>query len=204
MNHLLPLVCFITPEEGNLVEQAVNALKGGARMIQLRRKHASGHELYSWAVTLQQLCREFDAIFIVNDRVDIAMAMNADGVHIGQEDLPLEKARKLLPSPVLIGCSASTIAEALKAEREGADYVGFGHIFETISKKKEHSPCGTELLRKVTSRLKLPVIAIGGISAMNARDVMDSGAAGIAVISAISSAENPELAAKKLTACIRI
>jgi thiamine-phosphate pyrophosphorylase len=197
------LLCVITDERSNPVELARMALEGGAGMIQLRRKTNSGRELYEWAVRIQELCRERQALFIVNDRVDIAMAMHADGVHLGQQDLPASAARDLLGSDAIIGISVSSANEAAKASEEGASYIGVGHIFPTFSKDKPSEPLGTAAIRSIAKAAQLPVIAIGGIDQDNAAEVIRAGASGIAVISAVSDSDAPEAAARELVRRIR-
>jgi thiamine-phosphate pyrophosphorylase len=167
-------------------------------MIQLRRKMASGRELFAWAVRIQELCRQHEALFIVNDRVDIALAMNADGVHLGLDDLPARAARSLLGPDAIIGVSVSNTAEASQATLDGADYIGAGHIFPTFSKEKSTPPLGVAVIESIRKAAGLPLVAIGGISLQNAAEVMNSGASGIAVISAVSGADNPVMATKAL------
>lgn len=193
-----PFLCVITDEAFCPVTLAEEALKGGAAMIQLRHKTASGSQLFSWAVEILKRCRQYNALCIVNDRVDIAMASEADGVHLGQDDLPAAAARKLLGKSRIIGVSASTAEEALQAEKEGADYIGFGHIYPTISKQKEHAPLGPENLQKTVNSISLPVIAIGGINVENAPLLISCGASGVAVISAVSRAKEPSRAANEI------
>ncbi|ACF46044.1 MAG: thiamine phosphate synthase [Prosthecochloris sp.] len=196
------LLCFITTQQDNPEIVAEEALKGGTGMIQLRHKNASGHDLFTWALSIGKMCRRYGALFIVNDRLDIALAAGADGVHLGQNDLPIDVARKLLPSPAIIGCSVSSVHEALDAQQKGADYIGLGHIFPTGSKQKENAPLGPEYIRTVKQSVDIPLIAIGGIGLDNAREVMSNGADGLAVISAISSAVNPAEAARELAIII--
>jgi thiamine-phosphate pyrophosphorylase len=191
-------LCVITDDLLCPVELARMALEGGARMVQLRRKHASGRELFEWAVRIQELCGRYEAAFIVNDRVDIARAMQADGVHLGQQDLPVAAARSILGPHALIGVSVSGIDEARRAMADGAGYIGLGHIFPTCSKDKSSPPLGTGVIRDVRRAVDLPVVAIGGIGPENVSMVMDAGASGIAVISAVAGAENPSAATKEL------
>ena len=172
-------------------------------MIQLRHKSASGEQLYRWATAIQVLCRAHNALFVVNDRVDIALAADADGVHLGQGDLPAKEARKLLGPKKIMGISVSTPEEAMRAEKEGADYVGFGHIFETSSKEKHSRPLGPEAIAAVKAAVGIPVVAIGGINRENAALTIASGASGIAVIAAISRAAEPENAARELVNIIQ-
>ena len=171
-------------------------------MIQLRHKQASGSQLFLWAVEIRKLCQKHQAICIINDRVDIAMASQADGVHLGQQDMPIDAARKLLGKHRIIGVSASSVKEAVQAEKDGADYIGFGHIFPTSSKEKDYSPLGAETLRQAAALLSLPIVAIGGISLENAALLISSGASAVAVISAVSRAPDPTFAAHKLLCAI--
>ncbi|AAM72408.1 MAG TPA: thiamine phosphate synthase [Chlorobaculum sp.] len=197
------VLCVITDEHSNPVELARMALQGGAGMVQLRRKTASGQELYEWAIRIQALCSEQQALFIVNDRVDIAMAVHADGVHLGQQDLPASAARALLAPDAIIGVSVSNATEAIKAAEEGASYIGVGHIFPTFSKDKPSEPLGTASIRPIGRAAQLPVIAIGGIGHDNAAEVIRAGASGIAVISAVSDSDDPETATRELVRRIR-
>ncbi len=193
-----PFLCVITDEALCPVTLAEQALKGGAAMIQLRHKTASGSQLLVWAVEIQKLCQQYQALCIINDRVDIALASKADGVHLGQQDLPARAARKLLGETAIIGVTASSLKEALQAEQDGADYIGFGHIYPTHSKLKESSPLGLDILQKTAVLVSLPILAIGGINQENAASVISSGASGIAVISAVSRANDPARAAREL------
>ena len=197
-----PFLCVITDEALCPLSLAEKALKGGATMIQLRHKNASGNQLYLWAVAISKLCHEHHALCIINDRVDIAMASKADGVHLGQQDMPIAAARKLLGQHRIIGISASSTAEAMQAEKDGADYIGFGHIFPTSSKEKDYSPLGPETLRQTTTLLSVPIVAIGGINHENAASLISCGASGVAVISAISRAPDQALAAHPLLCSI--
>jgi thiamine-phosphate pyrophosphorylase len=191
-------LCVITDERRHPVELAAMALEGGAGMVQLRRKNASGRELYEWAIRIQALCRSHDALFIVNDRIDIAGAMQADGVHLGQQDLPAAAARRILGPDAVIGVSASCVSEALQAREDGASYVGLGHIFPTGSKEKPLPPIGTAVIGEVAKAAGLPVVAIGGIGLEQVPKVMAAGASGIAVISAVTAAEDPAAVTREL------
>ncbi|MDR2180161.1 MAG: thiamine phosphate synthase [Synergistaceae bacterium] len=173
----------------SLEEQVRLALQGGATAIQLRDKSAEGKELLETAKRLANLCRQRDlckrrgALFIVNDRLDVALLSGADGVHLGQSDLPVEEARRLAPRPFIVGASAHTVGEAEKAEKDGADYLGVGAVFETRSKDNA-KVLGPEGLRRLTAAVRLPVVAIGGISLENLPEVMETGVTGVSVISA--------------------
>ncbi len=193
------ILCCITADSLCPVSQAEKALNGGASMIQLRNKSGSGADLYSWAKRIKELCRAHDATCIINDRLDIALAVEADGVHLGQNDLPAEAARKLLGSKRILGVSVSSADEAKKAVASGADYLGLGHIFPTGSKHKSSEPIGLERIVEVTKTISIPVIAIGGITDDNVCDVLHAGASGIAVISAVANAPDPENAAGSLS-----
>ena len=198
-----PFLCVITDEAFCPVTLAEQALRGGAAMIQLRHKTASGAQLFAWAVAIRNLCSEYHALCIINDRLDIAMASQADGVHLGQNDVPVEAARKVLGKNSIIGVSASSAAEAVRAEKAGADYIGFGHIYPTTSKQKDFSPLGTKPLQESAALVSLPIIAIGGINVLNAASLISSGASGVAVIAAVSRAVEPSRAASEILCAIK-
>lgn len=180
------------------------ALAGGADALQLRDKEAGGGELFRLAVEMRELVEESGTgcLFLVNDRVDVALASRADGVHLGQEDLPAGAARKLLgPGPVL-GISAETVEQAVRAVEEGADYLGVGPVFSTPSKPDAGEPIGLEGLRSVRRAVDLPLVAVGGINEENLETVLEAGADGIAVISAVASARDMESAVRRLRRAI--
>jgi len=174
------------------------AIRGGADTIQLREKHMKTQQLLAITQEISQWCKEAKVRFIVNDRVDIAFLCDADGIHLGQDDLPISSARKILGSQKTIGGTAATLEQALEVERQGADYVGFGHVFPTSSKVKTGSPKGVSELKRVCQALKIPVVAIGGIHLGNIKSVMEAGPGGIAVCGAVCRADNPEIATKTL------
>jgi len=180
-------LCFITGRKEScltLKEIATIVLSSGIRCIQYREKDKSRRDLYREALILRKLTTEFGAIFVVNDHADIALAVNADGVHLGQSDLPLKEARKILGKGKIIGASTHSIEEAIEAEAGGADYIGFGPIFHTET-KDAGKPRGIAALRKIKKLIKIPLIAIGGINIENLRSVIDSGADAVAVSSGI-------------------
>lgn len=197
-----PFLCVITDEALCPVTLAEEALKGGAAMIQLRHKAASGSQLFIWAVEIRKRCQQYLALCMINDRVDIALASKADGVHLGQQDMPARAARKLLGELGIIGVTASSPEEALQAQQDGANYIGFGHIYPTRSKLKDSSPLGLDILQKTATLVSLPILAIGGINHENAASVIAHGASGIAVISAVSRAHDPSMAAGELVRAI--
>jgi thiamine-phosphate pyrophosphorylase len=174
------------------------AIKGGADTIQFRQKSGSTREMIKLASEMKTLCADNEVAFIVNDRVDIAIAAEADGIHLGQDDFPIPLARRLLGEDVIIGGSAATMEEAQACFSEGADYVGFGPVYPTTSKEDAGPVSGAELLKKVVQSISLPIIAIGGVSVENVHEVMKAGAHGIAVISAVCCQEDPEQATRAL------
>ncbi len=179
-------------------ELAKLAITGGADTIQFRQKEGSTREMLEIARQMKALCTDSGVTFIVNDRVDIAIAAEADGVHLGQDDFPIPMARKLLGKGRIIGGSAATIKDAEKCFLEGADYVGFGPVFRTTSKDDAGPVSGIETLEQVVGAISLPIIAIGGVSSDNVHEVMGVGAYGIAVISAICCQEDPREASRAL------
>jgi thiamine-phosphate pyrophosphorylase len=167
------------------VEIARRVAEGGADVIQLRDKARTGKDMLSVAVQIRQITRSSGTMFIVNDRLDLALASDADGVHLGQEDLPVTFARRVSPPRFIIGTSVRTVQEALIAETEGADYLALSPIFDTATKSDAGPGKGLERLKEIKSAVSIPVIAVGGIGKGNVRQVMDAGADGVAVISAI-------------------
>ena len=178
------------------VEIARAALDGGARLIQLRDKTREKGLQLPVAEALQALCRERSALFIVNDHLDLALAAGADGVHVGQKDLPVAVVRRLAPEMV-IGCSTNDAEEARRAQAGGADYVSVGRLFPTGS-KDDTRPATTETLRSVKAAVSLPVCAIGGINETNIGDVLAAGADMAAVIAAVTAAPDVAAAARRL------
>lgn len=167
-------------------KQAERTLKGGLRLLQLREKEMSKKDLLMVALNLRDLTRRWGARLIINDHVDIALACHADGVHIGQEDLPLRYAREILGKECIIGISTHNLEEALEAESSGADYISVGPIFPTET-KRGGTPLGSKFIREVKTKVSIPVVAIGGINLTNIDEVIEAGADAIAIISAILS-----------------
>lgn len=170
-------------------ERAAEALLGGVRIIQLRAKDSPAKDALNAAMALKSLAGEFNSTFIVNDRIDIALLSGADGVHIGQDDIRINDARKLLGPDSIIGVSTHNIQEALEAESLGANYISFGPIFPTATKKDAEAPKGVELLKEITGKTKVPVVAIGGITMDNMGEVLEAGAESIAMISELFKTE---------------
>lgn len=182
------------------VEDVVGAaLAGGAPAIQLRDKAASAREVASIGRTLLTLTREAGALLFINDRVDVALAIGADGAHIGPSDLPVEAARSLAPGPFLLGTSTDEPARARALVADGADYIGCGTVFRTMSKPEAGEPIGLERLQAVVDAVDVPVVGIGGVDVEGARMIAEqTGAAGTAVIGAVMAAPDPEAATRAL------
>jgi thiamine-phosphate pyrophosphorylase len=167
-------------------------------MVQLREKDASTGEFYRIALDVRAVTRRHHIPLVINDRLDIALAVEAEGLHIGQSDLPLPAARRIAGKGMFIGLSASTVEEALRAQAEGADYLGVGAVYPTGSKADAGEAIGLEGLAEILAAVKIPVVGIGGVNAGNAAEVLKTGAAGIAVISGILSQPGIEEAARNL------
>ena len=182
------------------------ALKGGVTSFQLREKGPgalTGEELKAFALACKQLCEQYSVPFIVNDDVDLAIEIGADGIHIGQEDGDISAVRDKVGPDMLIGVSTHNVAEAIAAADAGADYIGLGPVYETQSKTDTQPVIGLETIREVASLLPgLPIVAIGGISERRAGAIIKAGASGVAVISAISGEEDPGEAASRLKGAV--
>ena len=186
---------------GSYLEVAGQAIRGGAKVIQLRDKEADKKELLSIAHGLRDLCAEQGILFIMNDYLDMALAVDADGLHVGQDDLPVSVARRLLPIDKILGCSARTVDKAVAAQSDGADYVAVGAMYPTLSKVKTEL-VGPERLRQIRQEVNLPVVAIGGINKDNVSEVTAAGADSVAVINAVLGAGDVEEAARQIVARI--
>lgn len=193
----LYLVTDRTLCRGEFIECIEAAIKGGVSVVQLREKDASSAEFYSIALELRKLTCSYGVPFIINDRADIALAVDADGLHIGQSDMPLDVARRILGSEKIIGVSASCVADALLALEGGADYLGVGAIFPTGTKSDADS-VGIDELRRIKDSVDIPVVAIGGINEINAHIPMSAGIDGISVVSAIVASPSPLDSSKRL------
>jgi thiamine-phosphate pyrophosphorylase len=194
-----PVLCLITdPAVPDLVTRVEGALSAGVNMLQLRGHTLSAAELYRLALALRPLCHHYRATFIVNDRIDVGLAIGADGFQLGARSLPLAVARQLIGEDYLLGASVHSYEEALAAKADGADFLLAGTIFASHTHLGE-PPCGTDLLQAIKEALPTcPVLAVGGITEANARQVMEAGADGIAVISTILGADNVKQAVSNL------
>ena len=173
-----------------------DAIKAGVTMVQLREKNASGKEFLEKAIKLRELTKKYNVKFIINDRVDIAMLCDADGVHVGQSDIPANKVRELIGEDKIVGVSARTVEEALIAKKNSADYLGVGAMFTTTTKLDAKS-VSIEKLKEIQEMVSLPVVAIGGLSLSNIDKLKECNVDGYAVVSAILGAENIKLECEK-------
>ena len=180
-----------------LYGQVEQALKGGVSFVQLREKNLNTEAFLQEAIQIQSLCRTYGVPFVINDNIDIALAMNADGVHVGQKDMEVSKVRAKLGPDKLIGVSAQTVEQAVKAEKEGASYLGVGAVFATDS-KLDAIEVSHETLKEICKSVKIPVVAIGGINRENVMELSESGICGVAVISAIFAQSDIEKATDDL------
>ena len=183
---------------GTLSDAVEAALRGGATMVQLREKSLTQADFLQEAKTLAALCARFQIPFLINDNLEIALACNADGVHVGQDDMDPQKARALLGPGKILGVSAHTVQQALAAEKTGADYLGVGAVFST-STKQDAASVPLETVREICQAVSIPVVAIGGISADNILSLQNSGVVGAAVVSALFAAEDIFSAAQNLS-----
>jgi thiamine-phosphate pyrophosphorylase len=197
-----PLYAVLDPDQTRArapLATVRDLLNGGARLLQLRAKELSSREFLELARQTRALMQPFGCRLIINDRLDIALACGADGVHLGQQDLPLSAARKLLPHGI-IGVSTHHLEQAREAESGGADYIGFGPVFGTTTKDTGYSPRGLEMLREIRTAIRLPIVAIGGITEGNVSDVWQAGADSAAIISDILRADDPAEKVRRILA----
>jgi thiamine-phosphate pyrophosphorylase len=172
------------------ISDVISAISCKVSVVQYRNKDAETREMYYEARRLGQLCREAGAAYLINDRVDIALSVDADGVHLGQSDMPFAAARRLLGPDKIIGLTVHNLAEALEGERLGADYLGVSPIFSTATKPDAGKPAGISLIEQIRRKVSLPLIAIGGINHSNARQVVAAGADGLCAISCVVASES--------------
>lgn len=192
---------FITDSTGRTDEEICSivekACEGGVRLVQLREKIKTGREYLETAIKVKRVTDRYNAVFIIDDRADIALACNADGVHLGRDDMPIAYARKIMGEDKIVGATAKTVEAALKAERDGADYLGTGAIYPTTTKVKTVLT-DVSTLREITNSVNIPVCAIGGLNYSNCDILKDSGISGICVVSAIMKSTDPEGEARRL------
>ncbi len=181
--------------EGELADVKA-ALAAGAKVIQYREKKAQSREMYETALLIKDLCHAADAVLIINDRIDIAMAVGADGVHIGSKDIPGRAARRIIPPGMILGISAANMEQARRAMEDGADYLGVGPVFPTATKDDADPATGTDFLNELRQITGLPIIAIGGISLENASGVIRAGADSVCAISATVATDDVEAAVR--------
>jgi len=181
----------------NLYVSIEQAIQGGVGLVQLREKNTTSREFYDIALRVKKITEKYNIPLIINDRLDIALAIDADGLHIGPDDIPITVARKLLGSDKILGASTSNLNEALEAQNQGADYLGVGAMFPTKTKEDTES-VSIKNLELIRSSIQIPVVGIGGINESNAKEVMSTGVEGIAVVSAILGKDDVFIAAKNL------
>lgn len=179
------------------------AVQGGVSCVQLREKLSGTREFIEEALAIRSLLADHGVPLIINDRVDVALAVAADGVHLGQSDMPLHMARQLVPPEMIIGISAESVDDAISAQKNGADYLGVSPIYGTPTKTDTAEPLGLEGLKAIRSAVDLPLVGIGGLNAGNAEAVIRNGADGVAVVSAIVAADDPEAATRDLTFIVK-
>ncbi len=182
----------------SFLQTVESAIKGGVTVVQYREKNLPTRKMVEEAAKLKELCKSYGVLFIINDRIDIALAIDADGVHLGQDDMPVNIARKLLGKNKIIGITVHNEKELKDAESEEIDYVSFAPVFATPTKPDHQTPLGIQKLEKLVSMASLPVVAIGGINRDNAYQVFQTGVDGICVVSAIMGANDPQKAAREL------
>lgn len=181
--------------ERDLIQSVEAAIKGGTTIVQLREKNCSSKDFYELALKVKEVTLKYNIPLIINDRLDIALAIEADGLHIGQEDLPLTVARKIVGKDMIIGVSATTLEEALLAQKQGADYVGIGSVYPTNT-KLDAKPVSLEELHVIREAISIPIVGIGGINEDNVIDLMKTKIDGVAIVSAILGKEDIKAAAE--------
>ncbi|MBQ6512731.1 thiamine phosphate synthase [Methanobrevibacter sp.] len=193
----LYLVTDNSDDEEKFLNTIEEAIKGGVSVVQIREKTADTLDFYNLALKVKEITTKYNIPLIINDRVDVALAIDADGVHVGQSDMPCDVTRKLIGPDKILGVSAATIDEAKKAESDGADYIGTGAVFPTSTKDDAPSVTKQEL-KEIVESINIPVVAIGGINLENACELIDTGIAGLSVVSAIMSSDNPKKSSEEL------
>ncbi|MET3193414.1 thiamine phosphate synthase [Bacillus sp. OAE603] len=179
----------------DLIQSVEAAIKGGTTIVQLREKNCSSLDFYELALKVKEVTLKYNVPLIINDRLDIALAIKADGLHIGQEDLPITVAREIVGKDMIIGVSATTLEEALLAQKQGADYVGIGSVYPTNT-KLDTKPVSLEELHVIREAISIPIVGIGGINEGNVTDLMETKIDGVAIVSAILGKEDIKAAAE--------
>lgn len=200
MNNLdlsLYLVTNNSEDEEKFLNIIEESLKGGVNVVQLREKKAETLDFYNLALKVKEITQKYNVPLIINDRIDIALAIDADGVHVGQSDMPAKTARSMIGEDKILGVSAANIKEAKKAQRDSADYIGVGAVYPTNTKDDATSVPKKEL-KEIVKSVDIPVVAIGGITQENAHELNDCEIDGLSVVSAIMEAKNPKIASKNL------
>ena len=197
----LDLSLYLVTDKSDDVEKFLKTIeegiKGGVTVVQIREKTADTLDFFNLALKVKEITKKYNVPLIINDRVDVALAIDAEGVHVGQSDMPCDVTRKLVGPDKIVGVSAATIDEAKKAEKDGADYIGTGAVFPTAT--KDDAPKITKKdLKKIVDSINIPVVAIGGITLDNAHELIDTGIAGLSVVSAIMSSDDPKKSSEKL------
>ena len=197
----IDLSLYLVTDNSEDVEKFLNtieeAIKGGTTVVQIREKTADTLDFYNLALKVKEITTKYNVPLIINDRVDVALAIDADGVHVGQTDMPCDVTRRLIGEEKILGVSAATIDEAKKAQKDGADYIGTGAVFPT--KTKDDAPSVTKQeLKDIVDSIDIPVVAIGGITLENAHELVDTGISGLSVVSAIMSSDNPKKSSEEL------
>lgn len=193
----LYLVTDNSDNEKNFLKTIEESIKGGVTVVQIREKTADTLDFYNLALKVKEITEKYNVPLIINDRVDIALAIDADGVHVGQSDMPCDVTRKLIGKDKILGISAATVDEAKKAQNDGADYIGTGAVFPTTT-KDDASSVTKEELKEIVKSIEIPVVAIGGINLENASQLKDTGISGLSVVSAIMSSDNPKKSSEEL------
>jgi len=189
--------------ERSTLEIVKSGVAGGVTCVQLREKNCSTRKFIKEALSVKEFLKTSNIPLIINDRVDVAQAVQADGVHLGQTDMPFAMAKVILKDSMIIGISVESLEDAIRAEKDGADYIGISPIFSTPTKSDTAPPLGLEGLKEISKAVSLPKVAIGGLNRKNAGEVILNGADGIAVVSAIVSADDPRKAAEELSYIIK-
>ena len=193
----LYLVTDNSDDIGKFLKTIEEGIKGGVSVVQIRENTADTLDFYNLALKVKEITTKYHVPLIINDRVDVALAIDADGVHVGQSDMPCDVTRNLIGKDKILGVSAHTIEEAKKAEKDGADYLGCGAVFPTPT-KDDANRVTKEELKEIASSVNIPTVAIGGISVDNAHELKNTGIAGFSVVSAIMSSENPKKSSEEL------